>query len=346
MCEQISQDKPQAGRRSDWAADHLGSEVVALEVVGLERVYRTGSRRKPQEVTALAGLELTIAAGEVHGLLGPNGAGKTTLCKILSTILLPTAGTATVLGYDVVRDAAAVRRVIGLVLGGDRGLYAKLTAVQNLEFWAAMYGISRKQTPAVIAEIIERTGLQDIKGPVERYSRGMKQRLHLARGLMGDPSVLLLDEPTIGMDPVSAVAFRSLIRDVQEAGTTVLITTHDMSEAEAVCDQASLIDNGSLIATETPAGLGKLISAFERLDVHSLSGPDAVALSNRYAQNPDVASVNIQPDGLLRIETRATGTLGPLIRDLLEQGHTGIRVGTPALSEVYVHLIGDRGMKL
>lgn len=343
MDEQVRQSK-HSGRDGRQAIMARGS--TALEVVGLTRLYRSGPRRRPQEVAALTGLDLRVAAGEVHGLLGPNGAGKTTLCKILSTILLPTAGTATVLGYDVVRDAHAVRRLIGLVLGGDRGLYAKLTAEQNLEFWAAMYGIGRRETPRIVRDIMVRTGLQDIHGPVERYSRGMKQRLHLARGLMASPSVLLLDEPTIGMDPVSAVAFRSLIRMVQETGTTVLITTHDMGEAEVVCDRVSLIDKGSLIATETPAGLGRLISAFERLDVQSLSGSEAAGLKARYLQDSNVASANIMQDGQLRIETKAPGALAPLIRDLLDQGHTGIRVSTPSLSEVYVHLIGDRGMKL
>lgn len=312
----------------------------------MNRVYRSGPRRRPQEFTALQSLDLRIAAGEVHGLLGPNGAGKTTLCKILSTILLPSSGTARVFGYDVVRDAPAVRRLVGLVLGGDRGLYGKLTAVQNLEFWTAMYGISRRETPSVIEEILLRTGLEDATGPVERYSRGMKQRLHLARGLMSGPQVLLLDEPTIGMDPVSAVAFRSLLREVQDTGTTVLITTHDMGEAEAVCDRVSLIDKGSLIATETPAGLSRLISAFERLDVHSLNPSEASSLRELYLQDEHVASATIQPDGQLRIETRAADSLAPLIRDLIEHGHTGIRVSTPSLSEVYVHLIGDRGMKL
>lgn len=344
MGEQLDHDKLSSPARDGQPGS--APERPAVQVAGLGRVYRSGSKRRPQEVTALEGLDLRIAAGEVHGLLGPNGAGKTTLCKILSTILLPSTGTAKVFGYDVVRDAPAVRRLIGLVLGGDRGLYGKLTAVQNLEFWAAMYGIGRREAPSVIEEILVRTGLEDAAGPVERYSRGMKQRLHLARGLMSGPRMLLLDEPTIGMDPVSAAAFRAMLREVQDSGTTVLITTHDMDEAEAVCDRVSLIDKGSLIATETPSGLGRLISAYERLDVHSLNGSEAAALRERYLQDEHVASATIQPDGQLRIETRAAGSLAPVIRDLIEHGHTGIRVSAPSLSEVYVQLIGDRGMKL
>lgn len=322
------------------------SDDYALAVSGLQRTYITGRRRKRAEVKALRGVDLCIAPGEVHGLLGPNGAGKTTLCKILSTILLPTAGSARVLGHDVVQDAQAVRRLIGLVLGGDRGLYTKLTATANLEFWAAMYGIEAREAPRVIAGILERVGLSDAQMRVDRYSRGMKQRLHLARGLMAKPLVLLLDEPTLGMDPVSAKSFRELVSEVQQQGTTVLLTTHDMAEAEAVCDRVSLIDDGALLATESPAALGRLITTFERVDVTGVDASAARQLEQRYAGMDTVASARALADGRVRIETKQKGALADIIRDLVDAGHTGIQTGSPSLTEVYTHIIGDRGMAL
>lgn len=324
----------------------MSSANNAIDVRGLRRTYRVGSRRAGRHVTALDGLDLQVAPGEVHGLLGPNGAGKTTLCKILSTILTPSSGSAAVLGYDVVTHAPEVRRLIGLVLGGDRGLYAKLTATANLEFWAAMYGMGQKESPARIAEILERVGLTETSVPVDRYSRGMKQRLHLARGLMSRPAVLLLDEPTIGMDPVSATAFRGLVKDVQAEGTTILITTHDMAEAEAVCNRVSLIDNGGIIATESPSALGRMLSTFERVDVADLDAATASNLVQRYAPWPTVGSAVVLTDGRLRLETCESGAVPDLIRDLLDQGHSSVQVGAPSLNEVYVHLIGDRGMAL
>lgn len=171
----------------------------AVETDGLRRVFEP---KKRPEVVALAGLTLTVARGEIHGLLGPNGAGKTTLVKILSTILLPSAGTARVMGLDVVGDAAQVRPLIGIVLGGERGLYNRLTARQNLHYWCALYKMEPGATRTRTDAMLERVGLLDrADDRVQTYSRGMRQRLHLARGLLHDPPVVFLDEPSTGLDP-------------------------------------------------------------------------------------------------------------------------------------------------
>src|SRR5436189_1793843 len=171
---------------------------LAVEVRDIGRVYTT---RRRITVTALDGVSLSIPSGEVHGLLGPNGAGKTTLVKILSTVLLPTSGRASVCGHDVVGDTKAVRPLIGIVFGGERGLYTRLTARQNLEYWGALYRLSGREIKRRSVALLERMGLTDRADQrVEEFSRGMKQRLHLARGLMGDAKVLFLDEPTTGMD--------------------------------------------------------------------------------------------------------------------------------------------------
>lgn len=314
----------------------------AIEVRELRREYRVRGPRR--QVMALDGLSLTVDAGTVHGLLGPNGAGKTTLCKILATVLVPTSGSVQIAGFDVVRDALEVRRRIGLVLGGDRGLYAKLTARENLEFWAAMYGMPRVAASRRIEAVIEEVGLGGIDLAVERFSRGMKQRLHLARGLMPEPEVLLLDEPTTGMDPVSAHAFRDLVRGVVAAGSTVLLTTHDMAEAEAVCTQVSMIDGGKLLATSTPRGLGELLTTYERVDVRTPDDATADRVRAELAARADVVSASVRDGFTVRVETQGRQAVGSVLAALLEQGLTQVAVTSPSLDEVYVHVIGDRGM--
>src|SRR5438067_4102861 len=239
--------------------------VQAVDVREITRVF-TPRRRAP--VTALDGVSLSIPSGEVHGLLGPNGAGKTTLVKILSTVLLPTSGRASVCGHDVVGDTKAVRPLIGIVFGGERGLYTRLTARQNLEYWGALYRLPAREVKERAAALLSRVGLDERADQrVEEFSRGMKQRLHLARGLVGDAKVLFLDEPTTGMDPLAAREFRRLVVELKGEGRTILLTTHDMVEAELVCDRVSLIDHGRILATETPRSLGTLISRFQRIDV-------------------------------------------------------------------------------
>lgn len=317
-------------------------QAVAIEVADLRREYRVRGVARP--IIALDGLSLSVAKGRVHGLLGPNGAGKTTLCKILATVLVPTSGTARVTGFDVVADAREVRRRIGLVLGGDRGLYAKLTARENLEFWAAMYGMPGAEASRRIATVIGQVGLADVDLNLERYSRGMKQRLHLARGLLPEPEVLLLDEPTTGMDPVSAHAFRDLVREVVAAGATVLLTTHDMAEAEALCDEVSMIDGGRLLATSTPRGLGELMTRYERIDVQAPDAAVAERLAADLAARDDVVSATLREGASVRIETRGRDAVGELLALLLARGLTQVAVSSPSLDEVYVHVIGDRGM--
>ena len=317
----------------------------AVEVRRLRRVFK-GRRRSP-DVTALDSVDLVIPAGEVHGLLGPNGAGKTTLCKILSTVLLPTSGHASVGGHDVIRETAAVRRIIGIVFGGERGLYTRLTARQNLEFWAAMYGLRGRTLRRRVDAMLSQIGLAErADDRVEGFSRGMKQRLHLARGLIGDPQVVLLDEPTTGMDPVAAREFRSLVGELRDDGRTVLLTTHDMAEAEAVCDRVTLIDNGRLLATERPAALSSWISTYSRVDARDVPTERVPKLISELRDIPGVAGVRaIQPSGI-RVETDAADAAPQVIRHLLDSGINSVATSTPDLEEVYLHIIGERGLRV
>jgi ABC-2 type transport system ATP-binding protein len=323
----------------------VGTAQPAIQVERLRRVYSTrrGMRKGRGDVVALDGIDQTIPVGEVHGLLGPNGAGKTTLCKVLSTVLLPTSVTARILGHDVVEATDRVRPLVGIVFGGERGLYTRLTGRQNLEYWAALYRKDRAAARRRAEELLERVGLADRADDLaEDYSRGMRQRLHLARGLIGDPPVLLLDEPTTGMDPLAARDFRTLIGELRGEGRTILLATHDMIEAESVCDRVTLIDEGRIIATEQPRTLAGWISRFERIDADGVD--DALIAEVRRTEG--VAEVTRTGHGSVRIETNQDGATAQILSLLVSSEVTKVQTSLPSLEEVYIHLIGDRGFEI
>src|SRR3954471_5878345 len=233
--------------------------MAVIEAIDLRRTYQTTTgviRRKRLDVEAVRGISFSVERGELFGLLGPNGAGKTTTNKILITLLLPTSGQARVLGRDVVEDAREVRKRIGYVFGGDRGLYERLSARDNLRYFAELYGVSGKEQRARIDEVLELVGLKGREQErVEGYSRGMRQRLHIARGILHDPEVVFLDEPTIGVDPVGARDLRQTIADLVSGGKTVLLTTHYMFEADALGDRIAVIAKGEIVGAGTPTQL-------------------------------------------------------------------------------------------
>ena len=315
----------------------------AVEAEEIRRVFEGRGKRKGDPVVALDSVSLTIPRGEIHGLLGPNGAGKTTLVKILSTVLLPTSGRARVLGRDVVSETRAVRPLIGIVFGGERGLYGRLTGRQNLEYWGALYRLSRGEIGRRTQQLLERVGLAErADEKVETYSRGMKQRLHLARGLIGDAKVLFLDEPTTGMDPLGAREFRRLVSELRGEGRTILLATHDMVEAETVCDRVTLIDRGRIIATESPRSLGRMISRFQRVDVE---GADELLLGELESV-AGVASVSRGENGSARIAVDDESALGEVLQLVVGRGLTSVKTSLPSLEEVYIGLIGDRGLEI
>src|SRR5918911_3744344 len=233
--------------------------MAAIEAEKLCRTYKQTAgflRRRTKTIDAVRGIDFEVAEGELFGLLGPNGAGKTTTIKMLVTLLIPTSGTARVLGHDVVRDAQAVRKQIGYVFGGDRGAYERLSGLDNLRYFSELYGVPAKVQKRRIPELLELVGLTGRERErVEGYSRGMRQRLHIARGLIHDPPVVFLDEPTIGVDPVGARELRATIASLVEAGETGLLTTHYMFEADALCDRLAVIAEGEIVAEGTPHAL-------------------------------------------------------------------------------------------
>jgi ABC-2 type transport system ATP-binding protein len=313
--------------------------MAAIETKDLTRVYK--SPNSGPDIKALDGVSIKVDYGEVRGLLGPNGAGKTTLTKILSTVLYADSGSATVMGYDVAKETAMVRRQIGVVFGGDRGLNPYLNAEQTLRYWGALYRVEPRVAEARIPRLLERVGLLErAKGVVSTYSRGMKQRLHLARGLIADARVLFLDEPTIGMDPIAARQFRGLVRDLRKEGKTILMTTHDMAEAEALCDRVALIDHGRVLAVETPDSLGRLVSRHERIDFRG--GDEDLLTSLRLHRGID-GPKTLEEGAGFRIELRESEAYKGVMHLLVSSGATSIRTSRPSLEEVYLHMIGDRG---
>ncbi|MDT8912745.1 ABC transporter ATP-binding protein [Amycolatopsis sp. PS_44_ISF1] len=316
--------------------------MSAIRTRALSRYY--GQRRTDRgtgPVAALDHFDLDVEPGQVRGLLGPNGAGKTTLCRILSTVLLPASGTAEVLGHDVVSAAATVRRVVGVVFGGERGLYNRLTPRQNLQFWGALYGLHGRRLRNRTDALLERTGLtQRADTRVDFLSRGMKQRLHLARGLVPDPPVLIFDEPTVGMDPVAAHDFRALVAELRAEQRTILLTTHDMAEAEALCDQVTLVDRGRILATESPERIGALIGAEERIEADDV--PEAAG--SAIARVAGVLGTTGPAPGRLVVRTSGPDATREVLALLVRSGVTRLVTGPPRLEEVYLRLIGSRGM--
>ncbi len=230
---------------------------TAIVIEGVTRRFPARRRAQVAEAVALDAVSLTVAAGTLFGLLGPNGAGKTTLLRLLSTLLVPSAGRIAVLGYDVVRRPDAVRRRIGAVLGGERSIYWRLTGRENLLYAAALHDLP----PAVAAErasdLLRLVELSDRADDlVERYSTGMRQRLALARALMHDPPLLILDEPTAGLDPQAAEWIRRLLETLsRDQARTIVLATHNMQEADRLCAVVGILDYGRLIALDSPAAL-------------------------------------------------------------------------------------------
>jgi ABC-2 type transport system ATP-binding protein len=231
-----------------------------VRVEGLEKIYA-------RKVKAVAGASFSVQTGEVFGLLGPNGAGKTTTIGILTTRILPTGGNALVSGIDVVKDPVSVKPHIAVVPQRNN-LDRSLTARENLVFHAAYFGISRKERHERAARLLSEFGLAErADEKVTIYSGGMAQRLLIARALMHDPSILFLDEPTAGLDPQSRLFLWDIIRDLNGKGLTVVLTTHDMEEAEKLCGRVAIMDHGKILALDTPRRLSQLVPSGTRVEL-------------------------------------------------------------------------------
>ncbi len=321
--------------------------MAAIEAENLRRTYKSTSgflRRRTKTIEAVRGIDFEVHEGELFGLLGPNGAGKTTTIKMLVTLLIPTSGTARVLGFDVVKDAREVRRRIGYVFGGERGAYDRLSGLDNLRYFAELYGVPPRVQKKRIPELLELVGLTGReKERVEGYSRGMKQRLHIARGLLHDPPVVVLDEPTIGLDPIGARELRSTIAELARARKTVLLTTHYMYEADALCDRISVISQGEIVASGTPADLKSVVADRTIVEIEAFGVPNEAIERMRTA--PGVTSVAVEEREHAQLLLVQSPKGLELTRELLAY-LDGVKVGRvaarePTLEDAYVSLVKE-----
>ena len=319
-----------------------------VEAVDLVRTYRTTTgtfRRRSLEVEAVRGVSFEIAEGELFGLLGPNGAGKTTTIKMLITLLIPTSGAARVLGRDVVENATWVRERIGYVFGGDRGLYERLSAWDNLRYFAELYGVEPRRQRTRIEELLELVGLRGReKERVEGYSRGMRQRLHIARGLLHDPPVVFLDEPTIGVDPVGARELRATISGLKQAGKTVLLTTHYMFEADTLCDRIAVVAKGRVVAEGTPRDLKESVAegTVVEIEVYGIDG----ATVERLRALDGVTAVVVEDRDQAQVVVVQAATGSEPTQAILAR-LDGVSVGRvttrePTLEDAYVTLVTEQ----
>jgi ABC-2 type transport system ATP-binding protein len=319
--------------------------MAVVEAHDLHRTYRTHTgtiRRKVKEIEAVRGVSFEIEKGELFGLLGPNGAGKTTTIKMLITLLIPTSGSASVLGHDVVKDAREVRKRIGYVFGGERGVYERLSGYDNLRYFAELYGVPPKIQKPRIEELLELVGLKGREHErAEGYSRGMKQRLHVARGLLHDPEVLFLDEPTIGLDPVGARELRATIASLTDAGKTILLTTHYMFEADALCDRIAVISQGKIVAEGTPTQLKSRVATGSVTEVEVYGVPDETV--DRLRKLEGVLAVWVEERDqaqVLSVQTRADIQLTAAILGHLNGANVGrVSHREPTLEDAYVALV-------
>ena len=321
---------------------------------GIFGFLRRNQNNQHNDVTiALDKLNLEIRPGELFGLLGPNGSGKTTTIKCLSTILIPDEGRAIVNGFDTQKETAMVRASLGMVVGGERTLYWKLTARDNLTYFASLYKMKRRHAKKRIEELLETMQLADRADErLEDYSSGMRQKVAIARALLHDPPILLLDEPTLGLDPGFARQIRTQIKELSEKeGKTVLLTTHYMDEADQLCDRVAFINNGRIVAVDTPNRLKARVKEKELVEV-AVYSPPADLENHIRSLLPEAEVVKLIRGNENEGDPSRIKIIGgtpeqhiEVIIDVLRQKNIRIgnlNVGVPTLEDVFIKLTGTK----
>jgi ABC-2 type transport system ATP-binding protein len=309
---------------------------MVIEAHGLKKVFRT----RRGDVEAVRGVDLDVADCEIVGFLGPNGAGKTTTLRILTTLMDPTAGTATVAGHDLRREAKQVRRNIGYV-SQSGGAADEALVAEEVSFHARFYGLNRREAEIRTQELLPRMQLDGLtQRAVKTLSGGQRRRLDIALGLVHQPQLVFLDEPTTGLDPHSRTNMWEHIRRLRDdTGTTVFLTTHYLEEADALCDRIFVIDHGKIVAVGTPDELKSQVSG----DLVRLEVPDVSEATRRIvAGQPDATQVTIEEQAVSFRSPRGDQAIVPLLRDMDAAGLqlTSLQVQRPTLDDVFLTLTG------
>lgn len=315
------------------------SDETILKARNLTKIYSSRS----EEITAVDHINLDLKRGEIFSLLGPNGAGKTTTFRMITTLEAPTEGELFIAGYDVKDSPDEVRKKIGLVPQG-KSLYEKLTAEETMDMMGSLYGIPEDVLEERMEELLELVGLEERRNSlVKSFSGGMKQRLSLASGLIHHPSLLLLDEPTTGLDPQTRRKLWDLMRDLNEEGVTVFINTHIMEEAEALSDRVGIMHRGRLVEVDSPQNLKRLVKGGDVIEA-SIDPGDREAAKELLKEQSIVENVDI-PNGKMRIltedRTKALSTIPQLLCEENIDFH-GIEVHQPTLEDVFIELTEEK----
>lgn len=317
-----------------WAVDLMAPDLM-IEVKNLRKEFN--------KFVAVDNISFDVKKGEIFGLLGPNGAGKSTTLRMLSTLARPTSGTATIGGYDIVKNDNEVRKLIGIV-SEKMILYNRLTAKENLWFFGCLFNIPKDVLSARIDELLELVQLTKFKNAqVGTFSTGMRQRMNVVRALLNQPQVLYLDEPTLGLDPQSSVEIREFVKKLnRENGTTIIVTTHLMVDADLMCDRIAIVDHGKIVALNTSANLKKQISgadaAIIKLEVANLN-PELI----KTVRSLNCVNSLTQDDSThLKVLVRGEGAFDSVIDAIRERNGkiTTIENLQPTLEDVFLHITG------
>jgi ABC-2 type transport system ATP-binding protein len=314
----------------------------AIEVEAVSRSFGTGHKR----VVALREVSFVVPEGSVVALLGANGAGKTTITKILATLLLPSSGTARLFGHDVTRETKTCRRLASVIFGGDRGLYPQLSGRDNLRFFGMLAGVRRRDAKARVPALLEQVGLADVADRrVETYSKGMKQRLHIAIGFLPRPRILLLDEPTVGLDPLEAQRLRQAVATARTEGVSVLLTSHYLLDVEQLANRVLLLDRGSVTDDMSLAQFASRAGYAATVTVRGTGGmpklPDVPPDGISFVGDPTPAGGEWQVQ--VRVARWEPGVFTRLAHVLDGAEVTDVQVQQARLEEAFAQIARERG---
>jgi ABC-2 type transport system ATP-binding protein len=320
-----------------------------VKVTQLSKTFETKEgkflRRSSKRVTAVDGISFNVPGGEIFGLLGPNGAGKTTTIKMLCTLVSPTSGDAYINGFSVAKNQQKVRENLGVMLTGERTLYWKLTGQENLDYFAALYHLDPPYTKKRIKELLTLVGLDEREGTlVENYSTGMRIRLSFVKALLNDAPVLLFDEPTASLDPQSSRLIRDLIRDLKRQGHAIILTTHNMEEADLLSDRVAIIDHGKIVTLASPTELKQKVKSSDIIEINARNLSEQIADGlQSYSEVSKVALSEQGGEELLRVHVEKGKEILPRILEFLVRKQVTITKVTfiePTLEDVFISETG------